>query len=120
MIVYDKPTWMQVIFMFRGAALLVIWKRLTFVTLVSVVITYLHETYGTFHDSVTLVPFSLVGVALGIFLGFRNNTSYDRYWEGRKLWGQLVNTSRSLTRQIMTLDGPVGGHPDLVARQRQL
>jgi len=120
MIVYDKPRWIHVVFMLRGAALVVIWKRILFVTLVSVLITYLHERYGLFHDSVTLVPFSLIGIALGIFLGFRNNTSYDRFWEGRKLWGRLVNVSRTLTRQIMTLDGPVGGHPDLVARQKQL
>jgi len=53
------------------------------------------------------VPFSLVGVALGIFLGFRNNTSYDRFWEGRKLWGRMVNVSRSLTRQILTMVGPI-------------
>jgi putative membrane protein len=43
---------------------------------------------------------------LGIFLGFRNNTAYDRFWEGRKLWGALVNTSRSLTRQILTFIEP--------------
>jgi len=36
-------------------------------------------------------------------LGFRNNASYDRYWEARKLWGQLLNSSRSLTREAITL-----------------
>ena len=49
------------------------------------------------------------------FLGFRNNASYDRFWEGRKLWGGLVNTSRSLARQSLTLiDGPVEGPRELV------
>ena len=45
----------------------------------------------------------LIGVALAVFLGFRNSTSYDRYWEGRKLWGSILAESRTLTRQIMTL-----------------
>jgi len=39
---------------------------------------------------------SLLGFALSILLVFRTNTAYDRWWEGRKLWGQLVNTSRNL------------------------
>ncbi|MDI1449214.1 bestrophin family ion channel [Polyangium sp. 6x1] len=51
-------------------------------------------------------PFSIVGVALAILLGFRNNASYDRWWEGRKLWGGLVNASRALARQTTTLFEP--------------
>ena len=50
-------------------------------------------------------PFTLVGVALALFLGFRNSSAYDRWWEGRKLWGALVNTMRSLTRQALTMTG---------------
>jgi putative membrane protein len=73
-------------------------------TLVAVVVTALYEHFEPEHPAVlTLVPFSLIGLALGIFLGFRNNTSYDRFWEGRKLWGRFVNTSRTLARQITTL-----------------
>ena len=45
----------------------------------------------------------------GIFLGFRNNTSYDRFWEGRKKWGSIVNASRTFTRQVLTLIGPGSG-----------
>jgi ion channel-forming bestrophin family protein len=40
--------------------------------------------------------FSLLGIALSILLVFRTNTAYDRWWEGRKLWGSLVNNSRNL------------------------
>lgn len=51
--------------------------------------------------------FTLIGLALAIFMGFCNSASYDRYWEGRKLWGSLVIETRSLTRQIFSLiDGP--------------
>ena len=43
---------------------------------------------------------SMLGVILGLVLVFRTNTSYDRWWEGRRVWGQLVNISRSLARQL--------------------
>jgi len=42
---------------------------------------------------------SILGAVLGMLLGFRTNSAYDRWWEARKLWGALVNSSRSLARQ---------------------
>jgi len=56
-----------------------------------------------FRPSISPLPFSVVGVALSIFLAFRNNAAYDRYWEGRKLWGGVVNSSRSFGRQVTSL-----------------
>lgn len=50
----------------------------------------------------TLAPFSILGVAIAIFLGFRNNACYSRYVEARHLWGQLMITSRSLLREVKT------------------
>ncbi|MCU0418508.1 MAG: hypothetical protein MUC38_02525 [Cyclobacteriaceae bacterium] len=44
--------------------------------------------------------FSLLGIVLSILLVFRTNTAYDRWWEGRKLWGELVNQTRSLAVQL--------------------
>ena len=44
----------------------------------------------------------LLGLILGTLLVFRTNTSYDRWWEGRKLWGQLVNDSRNLAIKVQT------------------
>lgn len=72
-------------------------------TALSVLVTFLYEQIPQFHHSITPLPFTLIGLPLGIFLGFRNNASYDRFWEGRKLWGGLVNSCRSLTRQALTL-----------------
>jgi len=43
---------------------------------------------------------SILGIILGLLLVFRTNTSYERWWEGRKLWGQLVNVSRGLAHQL--------------------
>lgn len=43
------------------------------------------------------------GILLGVLLGFRNLQAYDRWWEGRKLWGQLINDSRNLCLKVKTL-----------------
>jgi putative membrane protein len=51
------------------------------------------------------LPFSIAGTlggALAIFLGFRNNNSYNRWWEARQLWGGIVNSSRVLARLVVT------------------
>ncbi|SNS78132.1 putative membrane protein [Ekhidna lutea] len=41
-------------------------------------------------------PIALIGTAVAFIIGFQNNAAYDRIWEGRKIWGGIVNTSRSL------------------------
>ena len=55
-----------------------------------------------FRVAVPLGPsfLSILGIILGLLLVFRTNTAYDRWWEGRRLWGQLVNVSRGLARQL--------------------
>jgi putative membrane protein len=103
-----RYSWLRLLIKYRGTALQRIRLRLALTTAVATAVTVIDLRYGFFHPDFTTVPFTLIGIALGIFLGFRNNTSYDRFWEGRRLWGQLVNTSRSITRQILTLVGPQG------------
>ena len=103
MIVPRSTSWVSTLTVVRGTTLRRTWIRILTVTATAVAVTLLHEKYKVFETSLTVTPFSLIGLALGIFLGFRNNTSYDRFWEGRKLWGALVNTSRNVARQIFTL-----------------
>lgn len=103
MLAFDKrPPWLALVFTVRGSELPRIRYRLLAVFLTSIVLTVLEET-RILRLPLSVPVLSLVGMALGIFLGFRNNTAYDRFWEGRKLWGQLVNTSRSLVRDLTTL-----------------
>lgn len=68
-----------------------------------------------------VLPMSLLGSALALFLGFRNNNAYNRWWEGRTLWGAMVNASRSYGREVMHLidDRPESQRlrHDLVLRQ---
>ena len=53
------------------------------------------------------IPLSLFGSAIGIIVAFRNQSSYARWWEGKTLWGALVNNSRSWARQVTTVMMPL-------------
>jgi len=79
------------------------WPRILAATLVSVATTAAHLRYRIDVPSVGPIPYTTLGVAISIFLGFRNNTSYTRFWEARTLWGSHINSSRSFARQVMTL-----------------
>jgi ion channel-forming bestrophin family protein len=106
MIVFERPSWWRVIRTLRGNPIQKTWRRLTVAGLFATGITYVHHELAPLSQDLTLAPFTLTGLALGIFLGFRNNTSYDRFWEGRKLWGQIVNSTRTMARLILSLVGP--------------
>lgn len=101
-------TWLKMVVTYQDTAWSDIRGRVLLAMALASLVTYFHleqglfsgDTHG-FTGSLTHLPFSFVGLALSIFLGFRNSTSYDRFWEGRKLWGQLVNTTRSLSRQVL-------------------
>ncbi|WP_292009814.1 bestrophin family ion channel [Chryseobacterium sp.] len=103
MIVRQRVGWLKMLFIWKGSVLKKIIFQLFVITLFSLVVLFFN---GRIYDyKVTLNPtiFTLIGLALAIFMGFCNSASYDRYWEGRKLWGLLVIETRSLTRQILTL-----------------
>lgn len=110
MVILEKTSWMTIIFSRHGSVLNRIWKRVLAATIFATVITLLYD-FGPLDKKLTftILPFQLIGLALAIFLGFRNNSSYDRFWEGRKLWGRMINITRTLTRQIMTLTDPRDG-----------
>lgn len=52
------------------------------------------------------IPLTIFGGAIGVVVGFRNNSSYARWWEARKLWGLVVNYSRCIARQALTMIVP--------------
>ena len=49
---------------------------------------------------IPFLPVATVGTAVAFYVGFKNNSAYDRFWEGRKIWGALVNVSRGLAHQL--------------------
>jgi len=65
-------------------------------------IEYLHLTAKSKVSNVGMIH-SLLGFVLSLLLVFRTNTAYDRWWEGRKLWGKLVNDTRNFAVKINTL-----------------
>lgn len=98
MIDYDPHTWRTTFFAVRGSRLKVISFRSMIVTLGAVLVTALHVFVEPVSFSNASIVHSMVGTALGLLLVFRTNQSYDRWWEGRRLWGAMVNTCRNLAR----------------------
>lgn len=112
MIIRPRPHWLAILFARRGSVLPSILPQLGLVTALATIITASHGMVLGWKTPLTPMPFTLVGIALAIFLGFRNSASYDRYWEARKLWGQGLNECRTLTRQALSLmDGQVDIRP---------
>lgn len=98
MIIRKRPSVWHLFFIWRGSILPRIWGLVLATIALAVLITVLHGRVFDIKITLTPIPFSLIGLALAIFLGFRNSASYDRWWEGRKLWGDLLIRTRSLAR----------------------
>jgi len=93
---YDPHSWRDHFFDIRGTLLIEISARvLICVAWAGAVVWFHHRVYPI---GIPVTLHSLVGVALGLLLVFRTNASYDRFWEGRKLWGAIVNETRNLVR----------------------
>jgi ion channel-forming bestrophin family protein len=105
MIVRSKSNWWTLLFVWRGSMMKQMLPQLLIVAGLSVAAVWTEGHLFKHKVPLNATPFTLVGVALALFLGFRNSSAYDRWWEGRKLWGALVNTMRTLTRQALTMTG---------------
>ncbi len=79
-----------------------VWRPLTALFVWDVVVTgfYIYSPFKA-----PALPLTLFGSALALFLGFRSNSAYQRWWEGRVLWGSLINASRNLARLAVTFYG---------------
>jgi len=105
MIEYDRYDWLGTVFSFRGTALRYAGLRVLFVTLLAVAVQIVYETgvqlqWPHIEKRVALDPaqHAVVGSLLGFLIVFRMNASNNRYWEGRTLWGEIINCSRNLVR----------------------
>ena len=101
MIVREKPNLFNLFFILHGSVAPRITPLIIFISLLSALVTYLLNRYPESFANYSTAPFALFGVALSLFLGFRNNACYDRWWEARKDWGQLLVDTRSIARQAM-------------------
>jgi ion channel-forming bestrophin family protein len=108
MIAYNPKDWFTFIFRIHKADTI---RRLFFmivcIATYTAVIAWLELTYWNIGQKSGLRNFSILHTTLGFVLSmllvFRTNTAYDRWWEGRKLWGSLVNNSRNLAIKLHSL-----------------
>ena len=103
MIVRDQHSIFNVLFSWRGTILPKILPSLGVVMLISAIIGGVEYIDLFSFPEIPLVGFTLIGVVLSIFLGFKNTACYDRWWEARKLWGTLIATARHFDRDCRIL-----------------
>ncbi|HPF92209.1 MAG: hypothetical protein H6590_04380 [Flavobacteriales bacterium] len=136
MITYDSRDWWRALALHRSDTVRKLMPLLILVGLFTAVVGYVEVRYlqlsKNSYVSNLPVMHSLLGFAISMLLVFRTNTAYDRWWEGRKLWGQLVNVSRNLAVKVAAMVPPeqsttrafferlVGTFPDELRRHLQL
>jgi putative membrane protein len=103
MIIRKKEHWFKMLFIWQGSVLPTVLPRLILLLIMSICVVWFRGTVFSFKVPLNPTPLTLFGFVLALFLGFRNSVSYDRFWEGRKLWGALLIDTRSLARQALTL-----------------
>lgn len=104
MIVRPRPTLFQLLYIMRGSIIPRILPQIIGVAVFSALLVGVHDLAEELIPIYAGAPFALIGIALSIFLSFRNSACYDRWWEGRKIWGELVYTARQLARQTLLLE----------------
>ena len=82
------------------------WRNTLFFTVAGAAAWLLIEPAGLRFLELPVMPVSIVGAAIGIFASFRANQAYDRWWEGRKLWGRMINSSRHWCDQALRYTKP--------------
>lgn len=83
-------------FSWRNLLIFLFWSGL-----VTATYFYLNREFGI-DISIPFLPLSTIGVAVAFYVGFKNNQSYDRFWEARKIWGGVVNYSRTWANQVLS------------------
>ena len=80
------------------------WKYILFYIIYGAIVIYIFHIYEHkgINISIPFSPISTIGIAVAFYLGFKNNQSYDRFWEGRKIWGGIVNYSRTWGNQVLS------------------
>lgn len=103
MIQYNPKSWFSLIFdVYSRYVIRALFPLILFAGVLTAVLCFLFIDVMDLVIEDTKAFHSILGVILGLFLVLRTNTAYDRWWEGRKLWGQLVNDTRQLAIKFAT------------------
>ena len=108
MIVREHPSSLQLFFVVQGSVVPEILGKIIGIALLSVIVLLVNQ-YAVTLPQISIGAMGIFGVALSLFLGFRNNAAYDRWWEARKLWGSMIADVRNLGRHMCLF---VGKGPD--------
>ena len=103
MIIRQRPRAWELLGIFRLSIVPKILPQILMIAVFPLLIAGLGYRFPVLLRTLNVAPFTLLGIALSIFLGFRNNISYDRWWEARRQLGALIGDIRSLARLLMTL-----------------
>ncbi|MCF8417155.1 MAG: hypothetical protein K9G40_13000 [Crocinitomicaceae bacterium] len=106
MINYNPKSWVTLIFAFhRSDTFRMLWKEIIYIGLFTLAIAFVEIHF--FPDVVQLekliTVYSLIGFVISLLLVFRTNTAYDRWWEGRRKWGEVVNDTRNMAVKLSPL-----------------
>ena len=85
-----------------GITLRYSWKNLIFFALYGGAIFYAYYFLNITFLDLPFQPLTVIGIAVSFYIGFKNSQSYDRFWEGRKIWGGIVNYSRTWAIQVLS------------------
>lgn len=95
-------------------------QRLSLLFFFDLTVALLYSSAGWQFLAMPGLPLATMGSAIGIFLAFRTNSAYERWWEARILWGGLVNASHTYARQILTMVSAKPGESEPTLVQRRL
>lgn len=79
------------------------WRTVLFSFVLSTLVFILFECFGWRAIAIPFLPIATIGTAVAFYVGFKNNSSYDRLWEARKIWGEIVNLSRSIASYLLAV-----------------
>lgn len=106
MVSYNPRDWFKLIFQFhKSDTFRILLPNMLFLAVFTGVLVYLETDYYHVNFKATTVFHQILGFVLSMLLVFRINSAYDRWWEGRKLWGSLVNNTRSLSIKLSAVLG---------------
>ena len=78
------------------------WRNLVFFTLWAGAVFFLYHFMNWDFIDIPFQPLSVIGIAVAFYIGFKNSQSYDRFWEARKIWGGIVNYSRTWATNVLS------------------
>jgi putative membrane protein len=101
MITYNPKSWLNLIFMFhKSDTVRILLPAIAGIALYSTAVAIVEIEILDLRFKSTTALHSLLGFVISLLLVFRTNTAYERWWEGRKAWGSLVNNSRNLALKM--------------------